>query len=153
MDISMNIESWKSKKGSREEAAKKRMSNPVTAECLRYESWNGTHDLVLEVGYYPNNAMGIRLYEFTEDGPEPFDTLTTNIAKFPARGRNAYVNTNNMRGALKMITDFHLAEPTGRSVIGNYCAYPEYRFSFKELRKYCINPELLDEMEARWKDE
>lgn len=114
-------------------------------EYVQLDAWGNTHDLCIEAGRYSyGGSLFMGLYEKTEDGElDPFSDLTVNLPDCGSDRNCAFVDTNNLPEAEKLITEYGLGKRTGRMGRSDFCTYPEYEFYPEALEKYCLNPEAL----------
>lgn len=115
-------------------------------QYLQMEAWGTVHDLCVEAGSYAaGNNLALQLYENSEYGMEPYDMMTVNLPDQTCAPDCAFINTDHLPVAPKMIAQYGLGEPTGRTAVSGFCEYPEYRFNLEEIKKYCMNPAELQE--------
>lgn len=113
---------------------------------MQLEAWNTMYDTCIEVGSYLfGEGLYLELHDIAEGMPEPYADITVNLEGYPTKGSCAFVDTNNFANAEQLIKQYKLGTPTGRLGRSGYCTYPEYKFDLNEIRKYCINPEEIDQ--------
>ena len=123
-------------------------------EFMQLEDWGSVHNICIEIGRYSyGNGLFIGLYEFTEnDGIEPYADLTVNLPGFGCGKNCAFVDSNNLPEAERLISDYGLGKRTGQVGRSGFCLYSEYEFDLAALEKYCLNPETLKEPVPDYKE-
>lgn len=103
-----------------------------------FEKYGNQYKMQLKVLSYLNGNLAIEMYVNTEDGWEPWNTLTVNLIS-PLSPNHAYIDTNNNGKMIEAwLVRNKIAVPTGRTASSGYCVYPEYKF----------RPELLQEADT-----
>ena len=98
---------------------------------MEYEYYDYKETLYIEVEEYCNGNTALILY--TEDG-EPFADLTVNLdILMPGY---AFIDTNNLSGAKKLMSKYKLGKPTGTTRQSGFCEYPLYELNMKNIEKY-----------------
>lgn len=120
-------------------------------EYMQFEAWGSGRSACIEVGNYTyGGGIALELYEKCSDGElEPYSNITVNLPDYGSRKNCAFVDTNNFPKALALISEYKLGKPTGNIGFSGYCAYPEYEFDMTEIGKYCINLEMLQDLDAK----
>ena len=115
---------------------------------MQLEAWGTTHDLCVEAGQYSvGESLALQLYVNEEYGLEPYASLTVNLPSQHCAPDCAFVDINGLQDAEKMILQYGIGEPTGRTAVSGFCTYPEYRFDMDKLKDFCLNPKDLPEKE------
>lgn len=92
----------------------------------------GTYESVyLEVRRYAYDGSVAILLKNRSDGPIAY--LTVCLEDSSLADYEAYVDTNNCPWALKLIEEYKLGNPTGKTRLSGYCTYPAVQFDSKRL--------------------
>ena len=109
--------------------------------AIEFFAWGHMYTGYLEVGNYSyGEGIAVELWFESEDGLEPYASLTVNLPNPCCNGNRAYVDTNNFPEAIGLLEKYRLAAPTGRMGFSGFCVYPEYEFDLEEIEKYRIFP-------------
>lgn len=95
----------------------------------------GTDEVYMAIEkYLQNGNTAITLWIETEDGFEPYNTVTKNFGDLPED--YAYIDTNNNPGVLELLISKKIAYPTGIEERSGFCTYPLVRLDLEEIKKY-----------------
>lgn len=85
--------------------------------------------LPYRTSYWCDGSLAIILRD-AEGGPygEPYGKLTVNLG-YKLNKNCAFVDVNNMPGAIKFIEKYKLGEDTGIRERSGFCIYPMYKFN------------------------
>lgn len=122
------------------------MEKAEEKETLIYHSdFTGDSEVELDVQvYFHSERICIGLVTNEEGYQEPYADLTVCIDA-PTPAYCGYLDTNNLPGAEKFVTENGLGEFTGIMSRSGYCEYPLYLFDAEKLRKLC--PEQMADYE------
>lgn len=85
--------------------------------------------------YYNGSTLAVKLADWREGHPEPWNDLTVNLGYFVEKDC-AFINVNNLgEDILPWIEKNGLATPTGRRESSGFVTYPEYRFNAAKLQE------------------
>lgn len=114
---------------------------------LLYTYEDGTTEKVgLDIKWYQNGNLCIRLTTDENGYPEPLAKLTVNCGDVLPE-YYAYLDTNNIQNAENFVIQNGLGESAGSIQRRGYCVYPLYKFSASALHSLC--PEQAEEYEHR----
>ena len=117
---------------------------------MEFDAWGDHHEGCIEVSTYMfGGGLYMSLQERCDGELEPYADMTVNLQGFPCEKNCAFVDTNNFAMAESLIKEYKLGKPTGRIGQSGYCTYPEYKFNMDEVRKYCVNPQDIPEVENK----
>ncbi len=77
---------------------------------------------------------GIQLYSRTENGEEPYATLTKSFGEFIGAKNTAYIDTNNCPFAVQLLEQ-GFAKDTGFTKTSGRCTYPLWAFEENFLKE------------------
>lgn len=128
------------------EDKKPKISEEAEKETLVYHSeYTGDNDVRLDIQiYYHSERICLGLVTEEDGYPEPFADLTVCIDA-PTPNYCGYLDTNNLPGVEKFVTENGLGKFTGLTAGSGYCEYPLYLFDAEKLRKLC--PEQMADYE------
>ncbi len=98
----------------------------VQAKLFRY----GVKDIM----GHDRSIIGIQLYEKTEDGFEPYATLTKSFGEFIGVKNCAYIDLNNCPFAVALLEQ-GVAQDTGFTKNSGFCSYPLWHFNEDYLKE------------------
>lgn len=109
---------------------------------LKYEMYGEEFDIGFSIDEYcTNDNLAVVMYCKDADGlVETFGYMTVNIDYLPQP--MACLDTNNIVGIEKWVTDNNLGTDTGRRIVSGFCEYPVYILNLEAIKRHLMFSEV-----------